>query len=123
MHQIGVFKGSLMWLIWNLAIEALWRRNGRYLRLRYEDLVTDPQHRVADILDFLGEGHRSMPFLLPHREVLLGGNHSVSGNPDRFRRGRIRLELDEEWRKSMLRSERHAVTSATWPLLRRYGYH
>ena len=40
----------------------------------------------------------------------------------RFRPGRVVLRADEEWRTGMTRPRQAAISAATWPLLRRYGY-
>jgi hypothetical protein len=48
--------------------------------------------------------------------------HTVSGNPMRFKTGRTRICLDDEWRTAMATKDRLTVTGLTLPLLRHYGY-
>jgi hypothetical protein len=46
----------------------------------------------------------------------------VSGNPSRFRTGKIELQLDEEWKVKMRGADKNVVTALTAPLLLKYGY-
>ena len=54
--------------------------------------------------------------------VTLKANHSVDGNPMRFKVGELTLRVDNEWRTALPRRQRAIVTALTWPLLARYGY-
>jgi hypothetical protein len=110
------------WSLWQAATELLWRgRSGRYLRLRYEDFVRDPQPAVRRIVALAGEAPAGSPFTGP-ATVRLAATHSVSGNPNRFGTGEVELRADEEWRRAMRTTDRAMVTALTWPLLLRYGY-
>jgi hypothetical protein len=92
----------------------------RWMFLRYEDFTAEPRTTVSRILAFLGED-ATVPFIDEHT-VVLSPNHTVAGNPNRFRVGRVAIRLDDEWRRRMPRSRRLMVRALTWPLLRRYGY-
>ena len=49
------WKSVLSWDLWNTATELLFRsRPERLLRLRYEDLVADPETARCSVLEFLG---------------------------------------------------------------------
>jgi hypothetical protein len=118
----SLFESALVWSEWNLCIERVWRRNPRrYMRLRYEDFVADPQSAVRNILHFLGEEEAKLPFL-NEREVLLDAPHTFSGNPDRFQSGVVEIKSDESWRHKMGLVQKATVTSLTWPGLLRYRY-
>jgi hypothetical protein len=54
--------------------------------------------------------------------VVLDVNHTLLGNPDRFRTGAVTIAPDEEWRSQMPRRRQQGVRIATLPLMRRYGY-
>src|SRR3569623_2074282 len=44
MQTQGVLRSAALWSTWNAAAEVLFRRLGRrYLRLRYEDLIGNPE--------------------------------------------------------------------------------
>jgi Sulfotransferase family len=110
------------WSLWQAVTELLWRgRAGRYLRLRYEDFVGDPQAAVRRIAELAGETPAALPFTGP-ATVRLAATHSVSGNPNRFGTGEVELRADEEWRRAMRSTDRAMVTALTWPLLLRYRY-
>ncbi len=122
MHRVGAVKSSLLWDTWNVSAEALWGgSSGRYMRLRYEDFVEQPQRAVKDILGMLGERTGRLPFT-GERDVELEVSHTVSGNPNRFQSGLVRLRLDVEWALRMRLRDRRLVTLLTLPLLARYGY-
>jgi hypothetical protein len=115
-------NGSLRWNVWNITAERLWRRRPeRYLWMRYEDFVADPQGSVQTILRFIHEDPGPLPFVAD-RTVNLGVTHTISGNPNRFQTGLVQLRPDEEWREAMRLGDRLTVTALTFPLLRRYGY-
>ena len=91
MHRFSPTKSAALWDSWNASAEALWR-DGKYLRLRYEDFVADPRTSFTRILGLLGE-HAELP-LAGEREVMLGISHTVSGNPNRFDTGSVALKPD-----------------------------
>lgn len=116
-------ESSLEWNLCNVATEAFWRfLPQRYMMLRYEDFVRSPRKSVERILNLLGEDPASgLPFT-SERDVRLGINHNIGGNPDRFQTGTVRLRPDAEWARRMRPRDRALVTLLTLPLLTRYGY-
>lgn len=115
-------KSAALWLVWNAAAELLWRRRtGRYLRLRYEDLLADPRGVVRSVLQFVAEPVGSLDFV-GSDTADLSPTHSVAGNPSRLHSGRVPLATDEEWRTRMRPVDRWTVTGLAWPLLHRYEY-
>jgi hypothetical protein len=105
-----------------LSAEVLRRHvpPGNWLFLRYEDFAAEPKAAVERVLAFLGQASPS-PFV-DEDAVVLGTNHTVAGNPNRFRTGHVRIALDDEWRRRMPRSRQLAVRALAWPLLLRYRY-
>lgn len=120
MEQYGAAQSSLIWNVWNSVIEALWRRRGRYLRVRYEDFVREPGATLERILALLRE--KDPLSFVNGRQVELAPTHNLSGNPNRFETGRVELKLDEEWRTKLKKQDRSLVTALTAPLLVKYGY-
>ena len=118
---------SLRWMARNLATEAFWRRSlkghppERYLMLRYEDFVAEPQKTIRRILELVGEETAPLPHAAEH-EVKLGVNHNIWGNPSRFRTGTVEIRPDTEWASRMKSGDRRVSTLLTFPLLARYGY-
>lgn len=123
MHQKSAANSAVLWDVWNVSTEALWRPSGgKYMRLRYEDFISSPKESFRAILDFIGEPDAELP-LAGDREVRLGVSHTVSGNPNRFETGAVELKRDDRWRREMTFRDRNLVTALTLPLLPRYGYH
>ncbi len=122
MYRMSTVKSSLLWDAWNASSEALWRgSSGRYMRLRYEDFVKEPRRALKGVLGMLHEDTRQIPFV-DEQSVKLGVSHTVSGNPNRFQTGGVRLRPDDEWASRMRLRDKILVTLLTFPLLSRYGY-
>jgi hypothetical protein len=123
MPRHGAVASTVTWVGWNLLIEDLVRRGyaERSRRLRYEDFVADPRGRVADLLAFLGVRPVGSPFT-DRSEIRLTANHTVGGNPGRFRTGSISIRADDAWRSDQPRRRRMMSTAIAAPLLHRYRY-
>src|SRR6266536_2197717 len=82
----GAVNSTACWLGFNLAAEAVARAHREAsLRLRYEELTADPHASVARILALVDRTAANP--VGADGTVELGENHTVTGNPDRFRRG------------------------------------
>ena len=122
MDKASPTKSSLLWNAWNLASENIHGCNpDRYLRLRYEDLIANPKSELERIMEMAGLSNRNLGFI-DGTTVHLASTHTVSGNPNRFQTGAIKLRCDEEWKHAMSKVQRNTVTFLTRPLLARYGY-
>ncbi|MFF1923592.1 sulfotransferase [Streptomyces sp. NPDC058221] len=114
-------RSSGYWTAFNLASELVGRAAGeRYLRIRHEDLCARPRELVAEVMRFAGLDDES-----PVGEdgcIPLGVNHTVTGNPDRLRRGVTRIRPDDRWRIALPAAAIAAATGPALPLLARYGY-
>ena len=123
MPRFSLVKNAFSWNEFNLGAEAVERKAGahRFMRTRYEDFVEDPRGTIKDIVEFVGEEPVDLPFS-DQRMGTLGVNHTVSGNPSRFKRGKIVVRADDEWIQGQALSLRWGTTFMTLPLLRRYQY-
>ena len=119
---LSIPRVAVTWNLWNLAVEALWRR-GPYLRLRYEDFAADPAGAAERVAAFAEVPYAGVRFTAPN-VVHLAPTHSVAGNRSRFLTGEIEIRLDDEWRSSPRLSarDRRTIDAVTWPVRRRYGY-
>lgn len=119
MSRPPLAKAALLWLVWNATAAFLWRRSGRYLRVRYEDFVADPAAVTARIASFAGVGG-GVPF--DGSTVHLAPTHAVAGNPSRHRTGDVTVVADDEWVTGLSRPAYALVTAITAPLLWRWRY-
>lgn len=123
MERLELWRSSIMWVVWNYLVELWWsRRDGRYVRLRYEDFVERPAEHVERIVRMLGMAGAETPFTGEHT-VRVAPTHTVAGNPNRHDRGTVTLRPDLEWRRSMPGRHRLVVTLFALPGLRHFGYH
>jgi Sulfotransferase family len=111
------------WMKVNMAAEVVCHKagRGRFLRLRYEDFVTNPRRTLEDVLALVGEQSHELPSMRD-RTVQLDVNHTVGGNSNRFRAGPVEIKQDTRWVAALDRGDRLVTTTVTLPLLRRYGY-
>jgi Sulfotransferase family len=123
MTNLSTPYSTLDWMVTNLAAEDVSRHfpPGRTIFLRYEDFVIDPKSTVRRIVSLLGEQYVPDPFIGSHT-VSLSMNHMVSGNPDRFEVGTVKLRPDTGWQTHLRPRERRIATALSIPLLLRYGY-
>jgi len=109
---------------WNLhswgADFVAHRFPGETTRVRYEDLVADPEGTVDEILCQAGLAERGNP--VHGNRAELHGNHTVAGNPDRGRTGPVTLAPDRRWETGLGRRRALLVVGLTAPLMLRYGY-
>lgn len=122
MAKRGLVGSAERWTENNLGTELLRRYvpSDRWMRLRYEDFVAAPREALAPLLGMLGATGPSP--VGADGTVELGRNHTVAGNPVRFRTGPVPIRADDEWRSAMTGRQKALVTGLTLPLLRRYGY-
>ncbi|MEV3993036.1 sulfotransferase [Streptomyces sp. NPDC049837] len=114
-------RSSGYWTAFNLASELVGRTAGdRYLRIRHEDLSRSPREVTARVLRFAGLDDESP--VDGSGRITLGANHTVTGNPDRLRRGVTHIRPDERWRTALPGTDIAAATAPAAPLLARYGY-
>lgn len=109
------------WMTWNAAASAVRRRMPSSMQLRYEELVAAPRRTINSITEMVGENRRSLPFI-DDATVVLGDNHTVSGNPSRFERGQISIRSDDEWITNQRRTDRWLTSTMALPRLGHYGY-
>lgn len=116
-------RRTLMRWVENAVGAELLRRHvpaDRWLFVRYEDFAARPRDTVRRILDLLGEP--AEPSFVADDTVLLGTNHNLSGNPNRFTTGPVRIVPDHEWSRRLSSRDRAVIEATTLPFLLRYGY-
>lgn len=122
MPRASTASAAVQWSYRNLAAETLANHGGRYLRVRYEDLMKDPADAFRQLRHDLDlPDTATTPFVTP-TEVNLAAGHTQSGNPGRFSHGNVAVRLDEAWKTQMAPRDRRIVSLLTSPLRHRYGY-
>jgi hypothetical protein len=119
---MSALRSTSYWVGFNLASEAVIQRHPeRSFFLRYEDFIAEPASVVGALLEHVGARDAANP--VQGRTVHLGKNHTVTGNPDRFRSGPTLLRPeDDAWRKELPSGARNITQALSWPLMARYGY-
>lgn len=112
------------WLTVNLMIGRLQRRGIPLLRLRYEDLVTDPKAAMRAVMELSGitASEDDLGFIGPDG-VDRALSHVPTGGRVRFRTGPMPLRLDEKWRQELTPSRQRLTSLVCGPLMRHYRYH
>jgi hypothetical protein len=119
MARVGAVRIGVRWQAYN-ALLAMTRTRGAVLR--YEDFVERPMHATRRLLQLGGLTVTDLPQFIDEHTVLLDVDHTVAGNPLRFRTGEITIRPDEEWRARMPASRRALVTALTFPSNLVYRY-
>ena len=81
-----------------------------------------PEHATRRLLRLGGLEVDDLPQFLDERTVKLGVDHTVAGNPLRFRTGEIEIRADDEWRREMPASRQALLTALTFPSNLIYRY-
>ena len=114
-------SSAARWTFYNGLSELLSRSAASYLRVRYEDLLAEPEEVLSRVIaPYQPEG--GAPVLAESDRVDLAPSHTVSGNPVRFQHGKLKLKVDDEWKAAMPARDKAVVSAITLPLLLRYGY-
>lgn len=112
---------AMKWVQHNLVIDGLRLGLLPTMLLRYEDWADDPVATYRRTLTFAGLESRANDHI-DHDWVDLPTTHTCSGNPMRFRTGRVRIRRDESWMSALPRRIHALVTALTAPMLAIYGY-
>ena len=117
-----VWRTALRWSMVNLEAEYLSRKQGphRFMRLRYEDFVSNPAEALRKIGAFAGLDFGDIGERLKQGEAIRP-SHQIAGNRLRMNTS-ISLAKDEAWRSMMPRRQQAAFNRLGGWMLRRYGY-
>jgi hypothetical protein len=114
-------RTAALWNGENLALESLRTLGVPVLRVRYEDLASNPARTLAHVLNFAGVDD-DVSAVMNDNQASLGVAHTVSGNPIRFTTGPVTIQPDEAWRTQFSSRDQRRVKALTWPVARPYGY-
>lgn len=115
-----VHKAILEWDYINIWGELLKTKIPKYTRLRYEDLVAFPSAFIDEIAKFAEIAPSDS--IINKDEIFFKQGHAAVGNPDRFRTGSIKIQLDNAWKVKLSSSNKIFATMLSLPLLYHYKY-
>ncbi|GGN10783.1 sulfotransferase family protein [Lentzea pudingi] len=120
-ERMSAARSTGYWTAVNAASDLLaLAGRSRYLRVRHEDFSARPAEVIDEVMAFAGiTGPNPVS---ADGTVELGVNHTVTGNPDRFHRGRVLIGDNARWRTELDWKPRTLTTAASAPQLLRYGY-
>jgi hypothetical protein len=121
-YVMSAARSTLYWVGFNLASHALVDAHpARAMFLRYEDFIRDPADTLRAVIELCGGDPAKSP--VRGRSAELRTNHTVTGNPDRFRSGATEIRaFDGAWRRELSLARKLTTLALGWPLLARYGY-
>jgi hypothetical protein len=107
------------WAVRHGAARRLARERGDagWLQLRYEDFATAPGPALARVAELVGERPTLVP---PDGRYDLAEVHTAGGRLPA--EAGVELRRDDRWRTDLPAPERVVTTTATLPLLLRFGY-
>ena len=76
---------------------------------------------IRDSLKWVEWNQPNLEHFINERLVKLNTNHTVSGNPIRFKQGEIEIQPDREWVEKLSLTKKYFVTALTYPFLRAYA--
>jgi hypothetical protein len=118
----SVMRTAFRWAFVNLATEMLALRLGsrRFIRIRYEDLATDPHNGLTRIGNLIGVELGGIGDAI-NVGVSLEPGHQMAGNRLRMN-ATIDVSPDLKWKSQMPGRQQALFTWVCALLLRRYGY-
>lgn len=116
-------KVGRRWVTVNAMVGALRRAGVPVLRVRYEDLVAQPERELHRVLELAGEDASCAALRhVTEDGITVPRTHVVAGGRIRLLEGTVPLRLDEQWRQDMPVRSRRLVELITARARRRYGY-
>jgi hypothetical protein len=120
MNKISPYQTFLAWVSRNVMCEQLALKMP-YNRIIYEALAQNPQTVMQSLVHQLKPiAERTLPFR-DERSIELPMNHTIGGNPDRFKVGLTQIQSDDRWKTNLSPFVRQLSGILAFPLLARYG--
>ncbi len=121
MYSNSLPDGAARWLATQTEVDLLAVAGLKVVRMRYAELVTEPERTITEALTRLGAAVPAGGFEhLGHTiegvpQVRLAPSHGLSGNPSRFRSGAVELRRDEEWQARLTSGQQRLVRAIAFP--------
>ena len=118
LNSFPVYTTTLWWLSYNLFSELLRFSAKKYLLVRYEDFVQDPEKHLKKITQFVANKDVPIDFI-EGSHARINSQHMLGSNPDKLSSGQLKIK-DQKWNLPWFKA--WFVLLATFPLLFRYRY-
>ncbi len=118
-------KTAADWVLQNVLVQlGLQRLSSAYVRIRYEDLASNPEQVLRQISLATGLTIAAAPTADGIIAAAKSDQHLVAGNPGvrRAAADGLRLRPDEAWRTELPRRKQRLVTAVCGALMAAYGY-
>ena len=116
-------KVGRQWVTVNALISLAATINGASLRIRYEDLVSDPKGVMRQVARSEGIADADLDLSwLTEAGMAVPETHVVAGGRIRLHDGLMPLRIDDAWRREMPSGARRTVAAMTLASRLRYGY-
>jgi hypothetical protein len=122
MEQYSPVRSAFEWNVMNGMFQFLQGTGAPYQRIRYEEMVAHPAETLNAICQRLGIDGTTLDFGADGQTVQVATDHTVSGNPNRFQQGAVKIRPDHEWQTKMSPTQKYLVTALTFPQWLWYGY-
>ncbi len=119
MEQLSTGRAIGRWTSHNLLLQLASLAGVRRRRLSYGRFVEQPGSVGTAVDDLVGRA-TTEPLAIEGSSVSLVSDHTVSGNPSRFRIGTVDVRPDDAWQRSMPTRQRWIVGALTTPLRQVY---
>lgn len=120
MPRLSTLKAIREWILFNELTRALKRKVFRYKIVRYKTFAKKPKDTILKTMKWLNTKPSSLGFFIDDHHVELEPQHTISGNPIRFKQGLVEIHPDMEWMVKMPRIKKVLISLFTYPFLRRY---
>jgi len=125
MSRYSIIKATQDWILKNLLIEYLKMKVKHHQTVSYEIFSQFPKITIIKLIRWLqiDFSEDKISFFKNEKIVYLKRiNHTVSGNPVRFKQGKIEIKTDTEWMYNMPLLKKIVVSILTHPLLIYYKH-
>ncbi len=123
MPRYSPIRTAISWNVVNkICFDLSKEENLKYMLIRYEDLVSNLKEILNKIYSLLSLENNFKDLFLDEKTIFLSKNHTVAGNPIRFKTGEIKLIPDEKWKLSMNKWNQLFLKILCYKALKRFGY-
>lgn len=100
MKKISIGRMIVLWWLNYFLVSIQCVRLGTCSTITYDDFVLQPKETVQYLFDSLDVDNYDIS-VIKNSKIILDDNHTMFGNPMRFKRGELTIRKDNEWKKKM----------------------